>query len=411
MAVLFAAHANAAETSGIQANNGEPPKIQAALILLASAGQTEDTPQPEEAESRREYSGNFAVPKPKKAKSARIKQPVVRSVKQQKRIPDAAPPSLSSAAPYLAPKASGDVDEKKKLKPSDKLSLTLSMTLSDPAIVSTRPDIPTGTNDTPQGEPVAKDKRLNELYAQIAETEKMIKEQQIQLDMLNRPSSTGLAGSSVASSGAIAQSSVADNVPANTDKRQIRPQMAGLDVLPPSKVQNSQFGSLETSWVQLAIGLIVLLLTAPGFVWYRKLKTAQQGKRGKLEVLSDAQADDEAIIKAPVPVVEQSIKTPAYTEKKMQSILPPEYEMLEEADIYLRFGHDKLAEEALREAIKINPGNPQAYLTLSRIYFSREDRAAFLALAEQLKSLNDENIWNKIAEMGRNLDPGNSLYG
>jgi tetratricopeptide repeat protein len=76
--------------------------------------------------------------------------------------------------------------------------------------------------------------------------------------------------------------------------------------------------------------------------------------------------------------IEKSMKTPAYVEQKTQSILPPEYETLEEADIYLRFGHDKLAEEALREAIKINPGNPQAYLTLLRICFSRKDSALFL---------------------------------
>lgn len=104
------------------------------------------------------------------------------------------------------------------------------------------------------------------------------------------------------------------------------------------------------------------------------------------------------------------MKTPAYVEQKTQSILPPEYEMLEETDIYLRFGHDKLAEEALREAIKINPGNPQAYLTLLRICFSRKNSAAFLALARQLQALSDENIWAKAAEMGRNLDPANAFY-
>ena len=105
------------------------------------------------------------------------------------------------------------------------------------------------------------------------------------------------------------------------------------------------------------------------------------------------------------------MKTPAYVEQKTQSIFPPEYEMLEEADIYLRFGHDKLAEEALREAIKINPRNPQAYLTLLRICFSRKDSAGFVALAKQLQPLSDENVWAKVAEMGRALDPANTLYG
>jgi pilus assembly protein FimV len=117
-----------------------------------------------------------------------------------------------------------------------------------------------------------------------------------------------------------------------------------------------------------------------------------------------------AMAKTPVPVSWQSMKIPTHSEHKMQSILPPEYEMLEEADIYLRFGHDKLAEEALREAIKINPSNPQPYLTLSRIYFSREDSAAFLAVAKQLKSFGDESVWPRVVEMGRKLDPNNAFY-
>ena len=93
-----------------------------------------------------------------------------------------------------------------------------------------------------------------------------------------------------------------------------------------------------------------------------------------------------------------------------ESLLPPEYEMLEEADIYLRFGNDKLAEVALKEAVKINPKNPQPYLKLLLIYFSRKDSAAFLAVAQQLKPLCDEITWSRVAEMGRGLDPNNALY-
>jgi Tfp pilus assembly protein FimV len=172
-----------------------------------------------------------------------------------------------------------------------------------------------------------------------------------------------------------------------------------------------QAESLEMSWIDLATGLAVLSFTALVLFWYRKIRTGHPGQL----IVPGAHQDNGskrilAIAKTSAPNIEQTIKTPAYAEQKTQSIFSPEYEMLEEADIYLRFGHDKLAEEALSEAIKINPSNPQAYLALLRLYLSRKDSAAFLALARQLKSLGDDNIWAKVTEMGRNLDPANTLY-
>ena len=104
------------------------------------------------------------------------------------------------------------------------------------------------------------------------------------------------------------------------------------------------------------------------------------------------------------------MKIPARAAQDAQPILLPEYELLEEAEINLRFGHDKLAEEVLKEAIKINPKNPHAYLILLRIYVAREDTAAFLAVGQRLKLLGDESAWKKAAEMGRKLDPDNQLY-
>lgn len=417
MAVLFAANANAAGIGDIQVNIGEPPSAQ--NVLLASAEPTENLPRSAASEPNRIHPDRVAAPKPEVKKSARIKKPVVRSTKQKKHKPGPASRSLSGAASRADSKTSGDVGSKNKIKPSDKLSLSLSMTLSIPGNAPTQPGSPTATSNAPQGESSEKERKLGELYAQIAETEKLIKAQQSQLEVLESPSNfplnSGVADASVAASGMIAQSGVASSVP-NIVNEQIKPKMAVPDVQPASTGLMNQIESLEMSWIEPAIGLAVLLLTALGFVRYRKVKAAHQVKSHQLAILNDVHEDTEsvrppAITKTSVPVVDRSMKTPAYTEQKPRSIMPPEYEMLEEADIYLRFGHDKLAEEALREAIRINPRNPQAYLTLSRIYFSHEDAVAFLALAKQIKSLGDEDVWHNVAEMGRSLDPNNSLYG
>ncbi len=89
----------------------------------------------------------------------------------------------------------------------------------------------------------------------------------------------------------------------------------------------------------------------------------------------------------------------------------PEYDLLEEADIYLRFGHNKLAEEVLREAINMNPANPQGYLTLLGIFEMRSDVKEFSKFASKLKELGDDDSWQQAAEMGRKIDPSNPMYG
>jgi Tfp pilus assembly protein FimV len=411
IALLFASNAIAIGTGGIQENVGEPLKVRIELILLASAGQTENSPRSDEVDP----PDSVATPKPKgtrhkETRSARIQKPVVRSVKRKKHIPGSAPPSLPRAVSLADNKTAEDDGGKKKINPSSNLSLSLSMTLPIPANFSTQPRSPIKTTDAPL-EPVAKEIMLSELYAQIAETEKRIRTQQSQLAILDGQSNSSPG---VASSGVIAQIVAASNVP-DIGKEKIKPHMVAPDVPLASKGEDSLIESLEDSWIQMATGLALAILTVLGFVWYRKGKAVHQAKSLKVKMVREVHEDIElvqppVIAKSSEPVVKQAIKTPAHTEKKIQSILPPEYEMLEEADIYLRFGHDKLAEEALREAIRINPRNPQAYLTLSRIYFSREDSIAFLALAKQLKSLGDEDVWSKVTEMGRNLDPGNTLY-
>lgn len=382
MAVLFATNANAVGIGGSQVNIGEPPKVQ---IVLVSAEQTEDSPRSAEAEPKREYPDSVAAPKSEETNPAAIKKPGVRRV-------------------------SG----KKKIKPSDKLSLSLLMTLSIPGNEPVRPGHSTKIGEALQQDSIAKEKTLSVLNAQIAEMEQMIKAQQSQLGVSTNPSNLRVAPSGVlAQSSAVGSLSGVSSVP-GVGNEQPKPKIVAPALRQASKEENSRVELLEMSWIKPAIGLGLVLLAVPGFVWYRRYKAAQQWKRGSFHNLSDVHdpelVETPAIAQTALPVNEQTIKTPAYDEEKSQSILPPEYEMLEEADIYLRFGHDKLAEEVLREALKINPKNPQAYLKLLRIYFAREDSVAFLAVAQHLKSLGDGMAWVKAMEMGRNLDPNNALY-
>ena len=388
VAVLFVANAIALGLGDIQANSnpGKMDKVQIALTAPVSAEQAENPQRPEGAKPKQPNSGSVAIPKPGEMKPAVIKKPDVRSA-----------------------------SDKKEIKPSDKLSLSLSMTLSIPVNELFRPSNSTKIGEALQQDSIAKEKMLSVLNAQIAEMEQMIKAQQSQLGISTNPSD-----SRVAPSGVLAQSSAVGSLSRVRSVLGVGNEQPNSQIVAPalrqaSKDENSLAELLKTSWIKPAIVLVLVLLAVPGFVWYRKGKAAHKGKHRKFQVVRDVHEDTESvqplgITKTSVPVAEQSMKTPTYTKKIIQSILPPEYEMLEDADIYLRFGHEKLAEEVLREAIKTNPKNPQAYLKLLRIYFAREDSVTFLAVAQHLKSLGDGMAWTEATELGRNLDPNNTLY-
>ncbi len=391
MAVQNLTNAYAAGLDGIQAEG--TGMLQVRTMLLASAGQEDGSlPVNDITGSKLAYQDSASASEPDVAKSSRMNKPLAHRSKQNKRSEVSIPPTVSGAV------ARADS------RPSRKLVLLLSTTLSDTA-QAMQPASPVSTNGAGEMESAAKERKLRELYAQIAATEKMIEARQRQLDIMEGRSDPGVAGSG------LADMRSGDSNAAEVVSQQSKTKAATQDVQSASDDLLRQVRSLEIPPVDPTIVLAVISFSALAVFSYRKIKSMRYGQPEATDIREDGGYPGLSVInQAAASRIGKSMKTPAYVEQKTQSILPPEYEMLEETDIYLRFGHDKLAEEALREAIKINPGNPQAYLTLLRICFSRKNSAAFLALARQLQALSDENIWAKAAEMGRNLDPANAFY-
>jgi pilus assembly protein FimV len=83
-----------------------------------------------------------------------------------------------------------------------------------------------------------------------------------------------------------------------------------------------------------------------------------------------------------------------------------------EADVYLAYGRDLQAEEILREALRVNPERTAIHLKLLEIHAKRRDLRAYEALAADVHKLTGGtgSDWSRVAEMGRELDPGNPLY-
>ncbi|WP_305729965.1 FimV/HubP family polar landmark protein, partial [Variovorax sp. dw_308] len=83
-----------------------------------------------------------------------------------------------------------------------------------------------------------------------------------------------------------------------------------------------------------------------------------------------------------------------------------------EADVYLAYGRDLQAEEILREALRVTPERTAIHLKLLEIHAKRRDLRAYEALAADVHKLTGGTgtEWNRVVEMGRELDPGNPLY-
>jgi pilus assembly protein FimV len=83
-----------------------------------------------------------------------------------------------------------------------------------------------------------------------------------------------------------------------------------------------------------------------------------------------------------------------------------------EADVYLAYGRDLQAEEILREALRVNPERTAIHLKLLEIHAKRRDLRAYEALASDVHKLTGGAgaDWNRVVEMGKELDPGNPLY-
>ena len=308
---------------------------------------------------------------------------------------------------------------------SSKLSLTLSTSLT---ISSIDPNLPLSSkenNDVLQEELIAKEKTLSDLNGQISEMKTIITGLQTKLNLRAEPG--------VSASGGVLAPSGVDVIPAMSQT--VSAPTANVKVTTPlaeaNPLSNPTDGFNNRSQ-KLLVGLSVILLGLLGFYWQRKRKSRNGSiSTGLFDDLNHSQTDDAnkspanvvkmdgdqpipisgvAVVTKTLPIGEQSMKIPAYKEQKPTSNLPPEYDLLEEADIYLRFGHDKLAEEVLRDALKINSANPEIHLKLLGIFDTRGDAKGYQAAALEMKTIANTEIWKKVAEMGKRLDIGNSLY-
>ena len=274
--------------------------------------------------------------------------------------------------------------------------------------------------DALQEELIAKNKTLHELTLQVAEMQALISS----LKAGSLAASATLAASAVDAPPVLAASGVESNLVAG-----LSPVITPVSAPIPLKAMRVQAAPAQEAWWQNVTVLLslagVLGLLGVLYAWWYRRDSHYDFQNGIFDDLHLAQAQvkhldtlnpflatpvvTERRIADTVQIGDVSMKVPAY--KAPQAASNPEYDLLEQADIYLQFGHDKLAEEVLQEALIINPSNQQIYLTLLDIYDTRNDAVKFAEFAGELEAHAEPKIWERVCKMGKRIDPDNELYG
>lgn len=161
-------------------------------------------------------------------------------------------------------------------------------------------------------------------------------------------------------------------------------------------------------------GLLALLLGALGFRQLkarREQKTTDNRKGSRVPVAYEETPPNTAPLAELTPAVSSVLSD--FTQSGMGAIDTTDVDPIAEAEVYMAYGRDVQAEEILREAMARDPQRHEIQLKLLEIYAGRKDMGSYEALARQLYAATGGSPnpdWEKAAEMGRALDPKNSLY-
>lgn len=329
------------------------------------------------------------------AVAVEVPKPPRTEVKRRKRPPESAPRATSDV---VRDGMAAEAGSEPKVKLFGKLSMTLSSSLVISRNDPTQAGATTSANDALQEELIAKEKTLEELNLQIAEMREVIKQLHLKLGTL--PAS------------AVPADEVQEQAAASAEAQAVK--------APPVKVKAvvtkpASPSFMEQFWQTITAGIALIAAGIAAILWYRRRRHEGQWSYPSFDMephaaKAEAQESAPGVIDVTRTMGEQVLKVPAKQSQKLEVSTHPEYDLLEEADIYLRFGHENLAEEVLVKAIELNPENPHGYLTLLGIFETRGDVEAFNRLAERFKEIADDGSWMRAAEMGARLDGGNALY-
>ncbi len=178
----------------------------------------------------------------------------------------------------------------------------------------------------------------------------------------------------------------------------------------------AQAGLLEEAadnpLVLVGAGGLLLLLAGLAFARYRRNKKAASGDSSFLESRLQLDSFFGASGGQHIDTRASSAAATSTTYTLSQLDHAGDVDPVAEADVYLAYGRDQQAEEILKEALRNHPERLALHAKLVEIYARRRDSKAFDSTALEAYQLTKGSgpEWSHIAKLGRDLNPGNSLY-
>ena len=90
-----------------------------------------------------------------------------------------------------------------------------------------------------------------------------------------------------------------------------------------------------------------------------------------------------------------------------------EADPLAEADVYLAYGRFQQAEDLIADALEKDPENEDLNLKMLEVFLAAKNQPGFDGHAELMLARlenSDDPLWQKVAEMGREISPENPMY-
>ncbi len=182
---------------------------------------------------------------------------------------------------------------------------------------------------------------------------------------------------------------------------------------PPPPVETSLLDDLMANPLVLpAAGALVALLAGFGFYRARQRKKATQVDSSFLESRLQPDSFFGASGGQRIDTNEGSATGSSMVYSPSQLDAAGDVDPVAEADVYLAYGRDLQAEEILKEAMRTNSTRVAIHVKLLEIYAKRRDNKAFEVVATEAFGLTkgEGPEWERVCELGREVDAGNALY-